>query len=318
MDESGGVSENFLKYFMKFVEGARKLKSVLVDRDEEIDTIACAFLTGTNVLLIGEPGTGKSLVVNEFAKLVGMGPENGYFHYLLTKYTEPSEILGPIDIKSLREGKYEVITKNKLPEASLVFLDEVFNANSAILNSLLTLINEKKLILGNMYKNMDDLICVYGASNHVPQDPLLLAFFDRFPIRLLVKHVEPSVENYKKLLQKEINIEVSDKVEPILKRKESISFAKEFNRLVTTKIEEMIDNDFLKSVFNSVKYLKSGAEIFISDRNLKHIVKMIVAYSMLRSEKTSVVPNKSDIIFVLTKVWNNEEQKDEIERFLVR
>ncbi|HPC24330.1 MAG TPA: AAA family ATPase, partial [Fervidobacterium sp.] len=163
MGESGGVSENFLKYFMKFVEGTRKLKSVLVDRDEEIDTIACAFLTGTNVLLIGEPGTGKSLVVNEFAKLVGMGPENGYFHYLLTKYTEPSEILGPIDIKSLREGKYEVITKNKLPEASLVFLDEVFNANSAILNSLLTLINEKKLILGNMYKNMDDLICVYGA-----------------------------------------------------------------------------------------------------------------------------------------------------------
>lgn len=318
MDESGGVSENFLKYFMKFVEGTRKLKSVLVDRDEEIDTIACAFLTGTNVLLIGEPGTGKSLVVNEFAKLVGMGPENGYFHYLLTKYTEPSEILGPIDIKSLREGKYEVITKNKLPEASLVFLDEVFNANSAILNSLLTLINEKKLILGNMYKNMDDLICVYGASNHVPQDPLLLAFFDRFPIRLLVKHVEPSVENYKKLLQKEISIEVSDKVDTILTRKESIKFAKEFNRLVTTRIEELIDNDFLKSVFNSVKYLKSGAEIFISDRNLKHIVKMIVAYSMLRSEKTSAVPNKTDIIFILTKIWNNEEQKDEIERFLVR
>lgn len=318
MDESGGVSENFLKYFMKFVEGTRKLKSVLVDRDEEIDTIACAFLTGTNVLLIGEPGTGKSLVVNEFAKLVGMGPENGYFHYLLTKYTEPSEILGPIDIKSLREGKYEVITKNKLPEASLVFLDEVFNANSAILNSLLTLINEKKLILGNMYKNMDDLICVYGASNHVPQDPLLLAFFDRFPIRLLVKHVEPSVENYKKLLQKEISIEVSDKVDTILTRKESIKFAKEFNRLVTTRIEELIDNDFLKSIFNSVKYLKSGAEIFISDRNLKHIVKMIVAYSMLRSEKTSAVPNKTDIIFILTKIWNNEEQKDEIERFLVR
>ncbi len=318
MGESGGVSENFLKYFMKFVEGTRKLKSVLVDRDEEIDTIACAFLTGTNVLLIGEPGTGKSLVVNEFAKLVGMGPENGYFHYLLTKYTEPSEILGPIDIKSLREGKYEVITKNKLPEASLVFLDEVFNANSAILNSLLTLINEKKLILGNMYKNMDDLICVYGASNHVPQDPLLLAFFDRFPIRLLVKHVEPSVENYKKLLQKEISIEVSDKVDTILTRKESIKFAKEFNRLVTTRIEELIDNDFLKSIFNSVKYLKSGAEIFISDRNLKHIVKMIVAYSMLRSEKTSAVPNKTDIIFILTKIWNNEEQKDEIERFLVR
>lgn len=318
MGESGGVSENFLKYFMKFVEGIRKLKSVLVDRDEEIDTIACAFLTGTNVLLIGEPGTGKSLVVNEFAKLVGMGPENGYFHYLLTKYTEPSEILGPIDIKSLREGKYEVITKNKLPEASLVFLDEVFNANSAILNSLLTLINEKKLILGNMYKNMDDLICVYGASNHVPQDPLLLAFFDRFPIRLLVKHVEPSVENYKKLLQKEISIEVSDKVDTILTRKESINFAKEFNRLVTTRIEELIDNDFLKSIFNSVKYLKSGAEIFISDRNLKHIVKMIVAYSMLRSEKTSAVPNKTDIIFILTKIWNNEEQKDEIERFLVR
>ncbi|HPC25744.1 MAG TPA: ATPase, partial [Fervidobacterium sp.] len=173
-------------------------------------------------------------------------------------------------------------------------------------------------ILGNMYKNMDDLICVYGASNHVPQDPLLLAFFDRFPIRLLVKHVEPSVENYKKLLQKEISIEVSDKVDTILTRKESINFAKEFNRLVTTRIEELIDNDFLKSIFNSVKYLKSGAEIFISDRNLKHIVKMIVAYSMLRSEKTSAVPNKTDIIFILTKIWNNEEQKDEIERFLVR
>jgi len=318
MDKSERISESFPRNFMKFVEGTRKLKSVLIDRDEEIDTVACGFLTGTNILLIGEPGTGKSLIVNEFAKLVGMGPENGYFHYLLTKYTEPSEILGPIDIKSLREGKYEVITKNKLPEASLVFLDEVFNANSAILNSLLTLINEKKLILGNIYKSMDDLVCVYGASNHVPQDPLLLAFFDRFPIRLLVRHVEPSIENYKKLLQKEIKIEMRDSIEPIFTRKESIAFAKEFNRLVTTRIEELIDDNFLKNVFSSVKYLKSGAEIFISDRNLKHIVKMIVAYSMLRSEKTSVVPNKNDIIFVLKKIWNNEEQKDEVERFIVR
>ncbi|KLO23489.1 AAA family ATPase [Marinitoga sp. 1155] len=303
--------------FFDYIELIDDLKGIFIERDEEIETIACGYITGTNVLLIGEPGTGKSLIIKKFANLLGMDFGNGYFHYLLTKYTEPSEIIGPLDINKLKEGKYEVITNNKLPEANLIFLDEIFNANSAILNSLLTLINEKKLILGNIYKDIEDLIVVYGASNHMPSDNLLKAFLDRFPIRLLVKSISPDVDNYKKLLNKEIKIESSDETQAKFNREESIEFAKNMNKFIINRVEELIDFRFIRSFFSKLKLLKLDGGIFISDRSIKSLIKMIIAHSMIKSERLNAEPTFEDIRFVLSKIWTDEEQKYEIERILV-
>ncbi|ACJ74987.1 MoxR protein [Thermosipho africanus H17ap60334] len=317
-DRTSGNFRELTRMFKNYLEVIYTLKNIILNKDDVIDAISCGFLTQTNVLLIGEPGTAKSLVINEFAKLMGFDIENGYFHYLLTKFTEPSEVLGPLNISELKKGKYVINTKNKLPEANVVFLDEVFNANSAILNSLLTLINEKKLLLGDIYKSLDDLIVIYGATNHTPTDPLLKAFYDRFPIRVLVEGVER--KDYEELLDREFDIEEKnlrkDK-EILFDRKESIMFSKMMNEYIMMKYFELRQNKYITDLLDRIEMLKKDKDIFISDRNLKFYVKNMIAYSMIRNESLNPNLNLEDLKFILSKIFNNEEQKYEIERYFI-
>ena len=105
------------------------------------------------------------------------------FDYLLTRFTEPNEIFGPFDIRKLRDGELVTNTEGMLPEASLVFLDELLNANSAILNSLLNVLNERVFRRGRETRAIPALM-VFGASNHLPEDDTLAALFDRFLMRV--------------------------------------------------------------------------------------------------------------------------------------
>src|SRR5258708_30588339 len=115
----------------------------LVAKQELIDLMVVAAVAQEPLLLIGPPGTAKSDLVLKFKDAIGITEED-YFEYMLTRFTEPSEIVGPIDIQQLREGRYIRREQGKLPTARLAFLDEIFKSNSAILNILLTIINEKR------------------------------------------------------------------------------------------------------------------------------------------------------------------------------
>ncbi|WGS65174.1 AAA family ATPase [Marinitoga aeolica] len=314
LDESNGLNEMFENYLNVINE----LKKIILNKDDVIEAISCSFITNTNVLLVGEPGTAKSMIINEFSKLMGFDNEEGYFHYLLTKFTEPSEVLGSLNISELKKGKYVINTKNKLPEANVVFLDEVFNANSAILNSLLTIINEKKLLIGDVYKSLDDLIVIFGATNHTPTDPLLKAFYDRFPIRVLVEGLDR--RDYEELLNREFEIEennIKHSKKSLFKREESISFAKKMNEYIIKKYFELKHDKYIISLLDRIEILKKDRDIFISDRNLKFYVKNMIAYSMIRNESLDLQLNLEDVKFILSKIFNNEEQKDEIERILL-
>src|SRR5256884_9580643 len=114
-----------------------------VNKQEIIDLMVIASVAQEPLLLVGPPGTAKSDLVLKFKDALGM-EEGDYFEYMLTRFTEPSEIIGAIDISKLREGRYIRREQGKLPTARLGFLDEIFKSNSAILNILLTIINEKK------------------------------------------------------------------------------------------------------------------------------------------------------------------------------
>ena len=94
---------------------------------------------GEHLFLHGPPGTAKSALIRQFALAV----RGNYFEYLLTRFSEPNEVFGPIDLARLREGTVATVTTRMLPEGEFVFLDELFNANSAILNNLLTVLNER-------------------------------------------------------------------------------------------------------------------------------------------------------------------------------
>src|SRR6201986_1780692 len=123
---------------------ARALESRFLGKDEVIRLLLIATLAGEHAVLVGPPGTAKSALIRMFARLL----QAHYFEYLLTRFTEPNEIFGPVDIAAFREGKYQRRTEGMLPEAEIVFLDEVFKSNSAILNALLTLLNERRYTSG--------------------------------------------------------------------------------------------------------------------------------------------------------------------------
>ena len=155
------------------------MKATFVGKDEIIDLIGVCLVGGENLFLHGPPGTAKSALIQDLARRI----DGRVFDYLLTRFTEPNELFGPFDIRKLREGELVTNTEGMLPEAAVVFLDELLNANSAILNSLLMVLNERVFRRGRETRPLP-LVMVVGASNHLPEDEALGALFDRFLVRV--------------------------------------------------------------------------------------------------------------------------------------
>src|SRR5205823_7995627 len=162
------------------------LKRRFVGRDEVVDLIALAVVSGEHLFLHGPPGTAKSALIRQFATAT----RARYFEYLLTRFSEPNEVFGPIDLVRLREGTVATVTTGMLPEAEFVFLDELFNANSAILNNLLTVLNERTYRRGAETHRLP-MLSLFSASNHLPEEQSLRALFDRFLLRCHVKNLKP-------------------------------------------------------------------------------------------------------------------------------
>src|SRR5271156_460707 len=175
-------------------EVVEPLKGGFVGRDEIVDLIALAVTAGEHLFLHGPPGTAKSALIRSFAQAV----RAKYFEYLLTRFSEPNEVFGPIDLVRLREGTVATVTSGMLPEAEFIFLDELFNANSAILNNLLTVLNERIYRRGAEVHRLP-LLSLFAASNHLPEDDALGALFDRFLLRCHVQNLKP--EAMPRLLQ---------------------------------------------------------------------------------------------------------------------
>ena len=159
----------------------------LVERRTLVEAIVLAAVAGEHVLVVGPPGTAKS----EAARRVARGLGGRYFEYLLGKFSEPSELFGPVDLRKLKEGVLETATEGMLPEAEVAFLDEVFAGSTAILNSLLTLLNERVFRRGATRLQCPLRVCI-GASNALPEDESLAAFADRFLVRCFVEPVSDS------------------------------------------------------------------------------------------------------------------------------
>lgn len=156
----------------------------LVGREQLAELIVLAAVAQEHILVVGPPGTAKSAVVRRVAQSMG----GRYFEYLLGRFTEPSELFGTIDLKKLREGTVETDISGMLPEADLVFLDEVFLGSTAILNTLLGVLNERRFRRGHTQVRCPLRVCV-GAANGLPDDESLAAFGDRFLLHLFVDAV---------------------------------------------------------------------------------------------------------------------------------
>jgi MoxR-like ATPase len=171
---------------MRWTAALDELERGLLQRDAAARALLLAALAGEHVLLLGPPGTAKSELARRLQRLL---PGAHYFERLLTRFSVPEELFGPLSLKALEDDRYERLTAGYLPSAEVAFLDEVFKANSAILNTLLGLLHERCFDNGQHRVDVP-LVCLVGASNEVPQDESLHAFYDRFLLRVPVAPVD--------------------------------------------------------------------------------------------------------------------------------
>ncbi|MEA2624698.1 MAG: MoxR-like ATPase [Candidatus Binatota bacterium] len=162
-----------------------ELNQTFVERAEVIEGALAALLSRSHVLLIGPPGTAKSMLADELCRRIEGAV---YFQWLLTKFTTPEEIFGAVSLAALERDEYRRVTDAKLPRAHLAFLDEVFKANSSILNAILTVVNERLFHNGRAIDRVP-LLTLFGATNELPEEDELAALYDRFLLRFVVQYV---------------------------------------------------------------------------------------------------------------------------------
>lgn len=185
----------------KFAAARREMSSTLIERDEEIDVVLTALLCRENPLLVGPPGTAKSLLLDSVASWVNGTTRK--FSILFTKFTTPEEVFGPVSVMGLKEDKYRRCTVGKLPEADLAFVDEIFKGSSAINNTTLKIMNERTFENGDGVHRPVPLLMLMAASNEFPGSDEggkeLGAMFDRFLIRKKVSPIKGRVGREKLL-----------------------------------------------------------------------------------------------------------------------
>ena len=270
-----------------------------VHKQELIDLMCVAAVAQEPLLIVGPPGTAKSDLVLKFKDALGMG-EGDYFEYMLTRFTEPSEIIGAIDIKELRDGKYIRRKEGKLPTAKLVFLDEIFKSNSAILNILLTIINERKFYQDGVPEPVP-LRVMFAATNEIPEQGELAALKDRFVLKVQSRPVQDDHftelidiglqnESYKGLNQKPW-AEGHASLDDFLKANRYLTYLFS-RRTADARGEEANDREvfFPADVFREfqrlVKTLVREDKIFISDRKIVKLYKLFRVRAWLLSGGT--------------------------------
>ncbi len=288
----------------RFQEAARVLNSSFLDKQEIIRLLLVSVIAGEHMLLVGPPGTAKSAIVRMFTRLV----DGKYFEYLLTRFTEPNELFGPVDIKQFREGNYTRRTERMLVEAEIVFLDEIFKSNSAILNSLLTILNERRFTNGAEVRKVP-LISMFGASNEVPNDENMAAVFDRFLIRVVSDNLDSY--HFHNLVARGLENEVKQITgkdaaqKPVFRAEDLHALHANFDRYLH------FSEDFLAKYKGLIFQIRSEG-ITVSDRRVVKLLKLFAA-SALFDGRDRVTDGD---FFILKHIWNNFDQVELLEEIV--
>jgi MoxR-like ATPase len=263
-----------------------------LDKGELVRLMLVTLLAGEHMLIVGPPGTAKSALVRTLARLL----DARTFEYLLTRFSEPSELYGPVDIKAFREGQYLRRSEAMLPQAEIAFLDEIFQANSAILNSLLTILNERRFFTGKESIKVP-LCSLFAASNHVPNDEVLQAVFDRFLIRAFSQNLDSY--HFRGLIEYGINAEVTDDEvpTPLASVADLRVVHQSMRRLLT------FPNDFLAAYKGLVFQIRSEG-VALSDRRVVKLLKLFAASALLDGRPQVDAGD----FFILRHVWNSTDQ----------
>lgn len=309
------------------------ISSGLFEREHIVANVLLAVIAGQSVFLYGVPGTAKSLI----ARRISLAFKDAkHFEYLMQRFSTPDEVFGPVDIKELKEGRYIRKIEGYLPSANFAFLDEIFKSSPAILNTLLTIINEK--IFRNDGKDVKvPLHALIAASNETPaQGSGLEALYDRLNMRLLVEPLK-EWDNFKNLIEgkfEEANVSDDEKItldelNLITNGAKAVKFSPqslEIIKEIRENIEKLnVKNDQYDS---SDPYQQSRQEtsdeqilqenqsqIYVSDRrwkNLAHILKT----SAFLNDRSEVLP--ADVLLLANCLWSEKEQIEAIKNIVTQ
>ncbi|MEM1868463.1 MAG: AAA family ATPase [Thermosphaera sp.] len=272
------------------------LANTFVGREREVVAVLAGLASGEPVFLCGPPGTAKTALVEELAHCL----DAKYFYYLLTRFTEPDELLGPLNIAALREGRWERISENRLPTADIVFLDEVFKAGSSILNILLDVILNKRILNGTTYVRLP-MLALYTASNEVTSDADLTAFYDRLLIRAFVYPVQDALLD--DLLQRGVLLDTGAPRERVQVSKD---YVRQLQYFVSLRAQEIVSNTAWRERIVKVLLDLKGRGVTLSDRRKVKLIKVFSAVSTVLNEKEPTLDSLAEALR-LTAPHNPED-----------
>ena len=272
------------------------LCAALIERETQVKAALVALVARHHMLMIGAPGAAKSRLVTELTRRIvpGNGGNLSLFQLLMTRFTEPAELFGPVSIPAMKQGRYEHVTTHMLPEADIAWLDEPFKASSAVLNTLLTILNERLFDNGGQRVGVP-LLSAFGASNELPQGDDLSALWDRFALRLTVGYVSES--GFAALLQSPTSTTP----------KATISI--DDVRLLQEAATEVAIPDSIREALGTLRKGLAAEGIIASDRRWLWVCDLLRAHAVL--ERRAVVDD-DDLPIIVHALWNTPDQLKEI------
>ncbi len=269
-------------------------ESVLIERKGLLEIIFLGLIAGEHVLLIGPPGVGKSAAARQAAKSIG----GRYFEYLIGRFTEPAEIFGPLDLNALREGQMKPDVSGMVPEADIAFLDEIFLGSTAILNTLLGILNERQYRRGHFNVKVP-LRCCIAASNRLPDDSSLQAFADRF---LLTHFIEPVSDHALDLL-----LQVGRKLEDIQESAPPLTIT-EIDYL--SELAKNVNLDKARPLYTHIIRKLRNRGVGLSDRRIVKGQKFIAAAALVAGRLEATPEDLWPIVFLLQDKAVQQEMRE--------
>ncbi|HEY2986765.1 MAG TPA: AAA family ATPase [Candidatus Binatia bacterium] len=268
-----------------------ELRQLFLERADLIDGALCALLASQHVLIIGPPGTAKSMLADEICRRVEGA---SYFQWLLTRFTTPEEIFGAVSLRALEQDDYRRVTAHKLPEAHIAFLDEIFKANSSILNAILTLINERLFHNGKEVGSVP-LLTLFGASNELPEDDELMALYDRFLLRFVVNYI---AEDFRFLRMLEAEAPA-----------ERTTMTLEELRQIQSQARSLAIPAFVYRTVTDIRRELKKKNLEASDRRYRQALSLLQAHAYLSGRQEV---GENDLYLLEHVLWRDPAERDEV------